>query len=1024
MAAGISGRWRLIVMVGVLVTLAGLAGSASASPDDVTGITNAGDNLRTGWYPEEGSLTPALVKGNTFGRLWTANVEGQVYAQPLLADGTLVVATEENNVYGLDPATGAQKWSRPLHLGNPWKPADINCGDLTPNIGVTSTPVFDPATDTMYMTHKTYASGNSGPARWYMDAVDVETGLERPHFPVELAGTAQNAPGVEFTPTTQLQRAGLLLLNGVVYAAFGSHCDTQPWHGWVFGVSTQQAEVTTRWTDNETKEGGGIWQAGAGLTSDGPDTLLVSTGNGGAPTTPTPGTSPPANMGESIIRLHVEPGGELEPVDFFAPFDAQQLDENDADFASGGVTGLPDEYFGTPALPHLAVAVGKAGYVYLLNRDDLGGYRQGSGGGDEVVQRLGPFGGVWSRPAVWPGDGGYVYIPTSSGLPGGGTFDVYKYGLNGAGQPSLSRVAMAPEIFGWGSGAPVVTSEKTSPGSAIVWLTRATDRTGAGGQLRAYEAVPQGGNLVEIFNAPIGTASNYSVPGVGAGRIYVGNRDGQVIAFGSPVTPVLTGSSVSFGTTTTGQSTTGTATLTATEELTLTGLSTNSSQFTLGTPSLSLPAHLVAGQSISVPVTFSPSQAGLVDGTLTATTEAGDEATVSLNGTGRLSAAALAVSPPVVSFGGTAVGSTLNESLTIRNDGDETLTITGVSAPDAPFGAVGAPLPWTTLAGGESLLVTLEFNPTEVGAFEGTFGLETTAGDAAIPLTGTAGTAGHLRISDESIDYGALTVGTTATKSFTVENTGGTSVTITKSKPPAGGDFTATTLLQEGETIKPGQSILETVGFTPSSPGPRTGAWTINGDDGTGVHEVLFSGSGSVPPPAATLRVTNSVSAPSGSPEAATKVAVSGSCPGGFTLGPLGDGEADTAAPTGAVAGATCAVEEAAPEAGGGSWETVAVVNDGPALTLAEREGRFVVPSFALTAGVNTIDLRNTWTPPPPNSAAPTVAESFAAAMAAPSPLAPTHRRPKRRHRHKHRHRHHRHMGRPGIQRKHGAPKK
>ena len=154
----------LIASLCALVALAAFAGTAAASPDDVTGITNAGDNLRTGWYPEEGSLTPSLVKGSTFGKLWTANVEGQVYAQPLLADGTLVVATEKNNVYGLDPKTGAQKWSQPLHLGTPWNPADIGCGDLTPSIGVTSTPVFDAATDTMYMTHKTYASGTSGAA--------------------------------------------------------------------------------------------------------------------------------------------------------------------------------------------------------------------------------------------------------------------------------------------------------------------------------------------------------------------------------------------------------------------------------------------------------------------------------------------------------------------------------------------------------------------------------------------------------------------------------------------------------------------------------------------------------------------------------------------------------------------------------------------------------------------------------------------------------------------------------------------
>ena len=107
-----------------------------------------------------------------------------------------------------------------------------------------------------------------------------KTDLEQPHFPVELGGTAQDAPGVSFAPTTQLQRPGLLLLNGVVYAGFGGHCDTRPWRGWVFGVSTQTGQVTTRWVDNETAEGGGIWQSGNGPASDGAGYIYLATGNG------------------------------------------------------------------------------------------------------------------------------------------------------------------------------------------------------------------------------------------------------------------------------------------------------------------------------------------------------------------------------------------------------------------------------------------------------------------------------------------------------------------------------------------------------------------------------------------------------------------------------------------------------------------------------------------------------------------------------------------------------------------------
>lgn len=356
--------------------------------------------------------SPQLVTGGTFGQLWSASVEGQVYAQPLLDDGTLFVATEQNNIYGLDPSSGKQLWSK--SLGTPWNPGEISCADLSPDVGVTATPVIDPATNLAYFTYKTYVSGDSGAVRWYMDAVSVSNGDTASGFPQELAGVAQNAPEVKFEPTTQLQRPGLLLMKGVVYAAFGSDCDTSPWDGWVFGVSTS-GEVKARWVTDETENGAGIWQSGAGLTSDGEGRILLSTGNGGAPETPAPGTSPPANLGESVVQLEVQPDGSLKAVDFFAPYDAASLDTWDADFASGGVTGLPDEYFGTSSTSSLAVAVGKDGYVYLLNREDLGGIGQGPGGSDDVVQRIGPYGGVWSRPGVWPGEGGWVYIPTASG---------------------------------------------------------------------------------------------------------------------------------------------------------------------------------------------------------------------------------------------------------------------------------------------------------------------------------------------------------------------------------------------------------------------------------------------------------------------------------------------------------------------------------------------------------------------------------------------------------------------------------
>ncbi len=833
-------------LLGALAILFVLAAPAFASEP-----TNAGDDLRDGWYPEQTTLTPQLLSGGTFGQLWSTAVEGQVYAQPLLADGEVLVATENNKVYGLDPATGAKKWSTTLP-GTPWNPGEISCADLTPSIGVTATPVVDPATGIAYMTHKAYVSGSSGTVAYYLDAIELSTGAERPGFPVQIAGTAQNA-NLTFAARTELQRPGLLLMNGVVYAAFGSDCDTTPWQGWVFGISTS-GQTRARWVAVPSGSGAGIWQSGAGITSDAPGTLLISTGNGGSPSTPTPGKTPPSTFGESIVRLTVQADGSLKPVDFFTPFDAKQLDEGDADFASGGITGLNSEYFGTPATPHLAVAVGKDGYVYLLNRDELGGFEQGSGLGDKVVERIGPYGGVWSRPGVWPGQGGWVYIPTASaGNSAGGSsgyLRVYQYGVSGTGQPTLSLQATSSDSFGFGSGAPVITSEGTTPGSAIVWIEWMPNGSGAGAQLRAYEPIPSGGAPVLRWSAPIGTGSKFATPGVGAGRLYVGTREGKVLAFGSPVTPVLSAPSTSFPTTTDGSESQRTVTLTANSALTVTKLSSTSSQFVIGSPTPPLPASLGAGQTMQVPVSFEPSQTGLLGGSLVAETDHGT-VSFSLQGTGQSAVAQLEASPKVVSFGGTTVGGHVSAAATFRNVGGAPLTIEGAKLPAAPFGATEVPAKGTIVEPGKAVTIQATFEPTAEGSFQGELALVTSAGTVGVTLAGSAGSPGVLAVSSEHNEFGNVTVGTTATHTFTVTNKGGTNVTITKSKPPTGGSFTATTALSEGTTIQPGETLTETVAFTPGAPGYATGTWLLNGEDSTGVHEIRFSGNGVVPAPGA-----------------------------------------------------------------------------------------------------------------------------------------------------------------------------
>ena len=355
-------------------------------------------------------------------------------------------------------------------------------------------------------------------------AVSVSTGVEKTGFPVTIQGAASNMASLAFDSMHHLQRPGLLLMGGMVYAAFGAHCDAPPWQGWIVGVSTDGSRQT-RWVANQNgATGAGIWQSGSGIMSDGAGRMFVATGNGGALTGPISGSqaSTLPTLGEAIVRVNVQSDGSLEAADFFAPYDSVQLDNWDADFASGGPVALPDS-FGTTAFPHLLIAVGKQGFVYLLNR----GIRAGSTLGRAVhVFRTDANGGVWSKPAVWPGDGGYVYVPTSSGgSQAAGTIGylyAYKRGLTVDGKPALNLAGKTVEPFGFSSSRPIVTSDGLTSGTSILWIIWSPGATGIGAELRAYNPIPNAsGSFDMLFRKPVGQSAKFNPPGVGDGRLYV-----------------------------------------------------------------------------------------------------------------------------------------------------------------------------------------------------------------------------------------------------------------------------------------------------------------------------------------------------------------------------------------------------------------------------------------------------------------------------------------------------------------------
>ena len=208
---------------------------------------------------------------------------------------------------------------------------------------------------------------------------------------------------------------------------------------------------------------------------------------------------------------------------------------------------------------------------------------------------------------MWPGQGGWVYIPTASnGKSSGGSsgkLDVYKYGTSAGGQqPTLALAGESSDAFGFGSGAPVITSSGTTAGSALVWTEWMPNGGGGGAQLRAYDPLPVEGKPSLRWSAPIGTGTKFATPGVGEGRLYVGTRDGHVLAFGSPVKQPLSGPPTEFPPTTIGSHSEQTVTLTANEGLEITALSSSDpSEFELGGPTPALTAHLGPGQNISIP---------------------------------------------------------------------------------------------------------------------------------------------------------------------------------------------------------------------------------------------------------------------------------------------------------------------------------------------------------------------------------------------------------------------------------------
>jgi len=833
---------------------------SAAQGDETTESHNA---LRTGWDANEPALSPEDVGSSSVGEAFqtqlpevVGNRESglqpqQIYAQPAVAAGYVIIATEENRIYGLDPATGAIKWSR--DLGPSWPVSTIGCDDLVPDVGVTSTPVYDAARNTLYVLDKTYDGKRSGVTRpkFQLNALDASTGQERKGWPVTIQGDPTDSPGIPFHPEHQLQRPGLLLLGGVVYAGFAAHCNPLQYgpkgmvDGYVAGVSVARARMTTLWSTQAgyAGAGGGVWQGGGGLVSDGPRRIFVATGNGILSAPRGPGDRPPTSLAQSVVHLEVQKNGSLKPVDFFSPTNNTELNRDDTDVASGGPLAIPAGY-GTARYPDLLVQTGKDGRVWLLNRNHLGGVGQGPGHSNAALSVAGPLSGVWGHPAFFGANRGYIYYDSYIG-------PVYALELSSSnGVPRLSIVGqtVTPPAFGYTSGSPEVTSVGTSPSSGLVWVVYSTSDKGLYGSLNAYDAVPVDGVLKLVRSWPIGTAAEFTTVASDGGRVYVTNRTGQVFGFGtidSATGAALGGASWNFGQVVVGDTVSHDIVVTATRAVTINNLYALA-PFSIGTGGPSAPIPLTAGQSLTVPVDYTPTATGGKEGYLTLVTDDSQDPTVSIgvSGIGSSDAPTISASTSTLSFANQATGTISDQTVRITNTGMTNLELTSIRAPGASsgFSVQGMPPVDSLLLPATSVTLTVSFAPSRVGATNASLAVGTAAGSATVSFAGKA-TSGrkHLTVSPGVLSFGTVRLGHSSSRTFELDPTGADNVNVWVVKRPSA-PFRAANPFPSGGGLYPFTPVPVTVTFHPTRQGRFTGVYVFSARDGQGDQTVRFTG--------------------------------------------------------------------------------------------------------------------------------------------------------------------------------------
>lgn len=498
-------------------------------------LTYHNDNQRTGQNLSEVTLTTSNVNSSSFGKLFVITVDGKVDAQPLYLpqisipnQGThnvLYVATEHGTVYAFDADTGSALWHVSTLASGETTSDDHGCGQVEPEIGITGTPVIDPKAGghgTIYLIGM--SKDGAGKYHQRLHALDVTTGAEEFGGPQEIQasypGTGENSSGgkVIFDPGQYKERPGLLLLNGIVYTSWSSHCDFDPYTGWIMGYDQNTlAQVTVL---NVTPNGarGAFWMSGTAPAADANGNILVLDANGDFDTTlNAQGFPSQGDFGNAFLKLSTA-NGKLAVADYFEMFNQSQENPSDTDLGSGGALVLPDFYDSSGDLKQLAVGAGKDQNIYVVDRNSMGKFNPSSNNIYQEIQGA-LAGGVFGMPAYFNNT---VYF--------GAVGDSIKAFPVINAQLISTLSSQTATNFGYPGATPSISANGTS--NAILWA--AENQSNA--VLHAYDATNLGTELYNSNQASggrdqFGAGNKFITPTVINGKVYVGTTNG-VGAFG------------------------------------------------------------------------------------------------------------------------------------------------------------------------------------------------------------------------------------------------------------------------------------------------------------------------------------------------------------------------------------------------------------------------------------------------------------------------------------------------------------